>query len=505
MIKILNLIDKIDFKKYQFQFFYILISCISLLYILKMAFAIEKKYCIFLAIIVLMIEIFYYFFLQKKVKQRIEIHKLYLILIIGIGLLYIFAFPPSQIPDETSDYLRSLEVSEMHLISVQKGKKVGRKFSRNIYKVFGSKSYDDYLENSDEKLVGKKDFMIFPNKSLYAFICYIPQAIGIGIGRILKLPIVYQLLFGKLINFSLFVVLTYLSIKYIPTKKNLLLLICMFPITIQEATSLSADCMTIATSISLVSFIAWARNKKMIFKRKHYISLFLLSVCLSLCKIVYLPICFLTLLIPKENFKNLKSKLFYCTILLLTVIMFNLIWLKISSAYLIAFNDLRNSNSQVQLAYIITNPISYLVILFNTIDINIYSYLEQMVGLYLGPLTIRTSSVFVILTLGLLVYFIAKKDTKKESELSNIEKMYALLIIIGTTLLIFTSLYLQWTEVYAKVIDGVQGRYFIPLLPLIGLLFMTKNDKNNKINLFALTTMFLFNLLSIMTIFTTYI
>ena len=55
--------------------------------------------------------------------------------------------------------------------------------------------------------------------------------------------------------------------------------------------------------------------------------------------------------------------------------------------------------------------------------------------------------------------------------------------MLGTFGLICTSLYLQWTSPYATFIDGVQGRYFIPLILLVSMLFMTKesNTDNRKL------------------------
>ena len=78
--------------------------------------------------------------------------------------------------------------------------------------------------------------------------------------RLFNAPIVFQMLLGKIFNFTFFVILTYLSIKYIPTKKGLLFCLCLLPITIQEAASLSADCMTISTAIALEAFVIWSRK-----------------------------------------------------------------------------------------------------------------------------------------------------------------------------------------------------------------------------------------------------
>ena len=41
------------------------------------------------------------------------------------------------------------------------------------------------------------------------------------------------------------------------------------------------------------------------------------------------------------------------------------------------------------------------------------------------------------------------------------------LIVLIITALIFTSLYIQWSDNELPYIDGVQGRYFLPILPLI--------------------------------------
>ena len=42
--------------------------------------------------------------------------------------------------------------------------------------------------------------------------------------------------------------------------------------------------------------------------------------------------------------------------------------------------------------------------------------------------------------------------------------------------LILTSLYLQWTTCGADVIDGVQGRYFLPILLLPAVVFCRKDS-----------------------------
>ena len=68
--------------------------------------------------------------------------------------------------------------------------------------------------------------------------------------------------------------------------------------------------------------------------------------------------------------------------------------------------------------------------------------------------------------------------------IDNKDKLVNGIIFISTIILMFTSLYVQWTPLGASFIDGVQGRYFIPLLIPIAILannsYIKINKKNNS-------------------------
>lgn len=495
-------------KKHQFTVLYVILAFFSLVFLVQKTISKDLIFAVSLFLIVLILEIVIFLLLKKMMKQEYSLEKVYLPIAIVLGLIYLFAFPFSQLPDEKSDYLRSLEVANFHATSVQKYKTVGREFSTNIDKVYSSKSYNDMKKSSGLKLNDETKFYAFSNKSLYAFVCYIPQALGIGISSFLGFSIVLQGLIGKIFNYTFFVILMYLSIKYIPFKKMLVFFIALLPMTLQEAVSLSPDAMTISVSIALISFILYFRNgttQKL--KLKHFIILSLLAIILSLCKIVYLPLCFLIFLIPKERFKSNKQKYLFCSILSLIVIIVNLAWLNVSSQYLGAFES--RSNAGDQLKYILSNPIYYIGIIFNTIDAYAITYLGEMVGKTLGNFNVETSSIMTIVSLGVLFYLISKTKGKKNWKdfiFSLKEKIFIILVILGTILLMFTSLYIQWTAVYSNIIDGIQGRYFIPILLIISMLWMHKNEvksKNEDFNIAGCSV--LTNIMALVAIFVTFI
>ena len=496
-------------KDLQFLIIYGISAIFSLIYLVQRSSSKGLLFMSVFAIVVLGIETLFFFFLKRQFQKQKTLEKIYLPIAIFFGILYLFAFPLSQLPDERADYLRALEVANFHATSVQKDTAVGREFSTNIKKVYESENYNDMIENSGLTLNKETDFLTFANKSLYAFVCYLPQAFGVGVSAALGAPIVLQSLFGKICNYALFVLLVFLSIKYIPSKKLLVFFIALLPMTMQEAVSLSPDAMTIGTSIALVSFILYFRaGTKEKLQKKHFIALSALAVALSLCKIVYLPLCFLIFLIPTERFRSKKQKYLYCCLLSLAVIILNLTWLKISSQYLIAFEG--KSNSSLQLQYILHNPLRYIITIFATIDSFSIAYLEQLVGHSLGKFNVSTSSVMAIAALVILGYLIVKhykgKDKEKEAIFNWKEKIYIILMTLATVGLMFTSLYMQWTAVYSDTIDGIQGRYFIPLLLVIAMLWMSKKEttspeEKNGIVTFSVIT----NVMALIAVFVTFI
>lgn len=465
-------IKTINIKKLIVPILLICLSVIVTTYKLNMY---GKKISLLFNFLIIIIELLVFFLLRKTKIKEIKLHKLYLVIAIVLGAFYIIAFPPSEIPDETSDYLRSLEISKFQLVTKLKDKKAGDYYSKNVTKVMSIENYKDEIKNRKLKLNGKKEFINYANKALYSFICYIPQSIGVGIGVALKLPIVFQIILGKIFNYALFVLLTYFSIKYIPYKKSLVFFIALLPITIQEATSLSPDSLAIVLSLFLIAYILKLRTDKKEITTKQMTILSITTIVVSLCKIVYLPLCLLILLIPKKQYKTKKTYLCFNILLISAAIALNLIWLKYSSRYLITFT---RTNSSEQLKYILDDPIRYLVLIVHTIDMFLPEWILQVVGQQLGTLRIRTSILVLVPAVCILIKLIMGEKTKIKHEFNNKEKSFITLIILSIVFLTFTSLYIQWTYPQTDYVMGVQGRYFIPLLVPLSCIFMIRKKED---------------------------
>lgn len=463
-------------KNYLYYMVFIILFFLNLAYFLK-AYSATNYNKNFLIVIVgsCIIEIVLFILYNLMERKKISIEKKFLFIVSIIGTFYLLALPIGTAPDEYAHFTRSYEISMGHMISDKDSDgKGGRKLPVVIKKVFKfdlhESKYNDMIDLFKIKNTNNKKFLKFGGASLYSPICYIPQILGILVGRLLHLPMIFIVYLTRLFNFICFMTIIYFSIKYIPINKKILCLIVTLPMTMQSAVSCQPDALTNAISFAIISFTLYKIHNKSILTKKENILMCVLAIIMSMCKIVYVPICLVLYLLPQSCFKTKKSKYLRITLLGVIIIAINLIWLFISSSYLAESRPGVDANSQLR--FILLNPIRYCNTLFNTWNDFGMIYIFTSLGMYLGALNIGVSQFYLFIYLLFMLYITITE--KKEKAFSNYKvKGISLFISIICILLIFTSLYIQYNEVGSNLIIGVQGRYFIPLFMLFPLILQS--------------------------------
>lgn len=455
---------------------------------------------IILIVGILMIVAFSIFF-DKYNNLKIENKFLFITIIIGV--LYCFAFPINTIPDEANHAARAYEISNGNLIShINKGI-VGNKLDSNLNKALSNDNYSKLIKNFKYKETKNKTMYNFANTALYSPISYLPQSLGILFSKIFTKSILVQLYFGRIFNFIVFTLLMYYAIKLIPFKKECIFLIGMIPLSIQEGVSLAPDAFTISLSCFFVAYILYLKDKKDKITKKQIAILSISNIVLSQLKIVYLPLCLLTFLLPKEKFMSKKHKYITLVSIIAMSSIFGMIWLKISSSYLLV-----QSASDKQLIYIFGNVLRYLGICMSSFVAFSRDWLYEAFGRNLGSYIITMPSFLIFGNIVLfIIYSIVLNKDKNSNKLKESDKWLIAFVIVFIVGLMFTSLYLQWTPYKATTISGIQGRYFIPLLILISLLLFNKKIVlNEKIKSKYIDLFFVFeNLCAISMIFIIFI
>jgi len=410
--------------------------------------------------------------------------KLFLLFAIPLGLLFLLIHPLGEVPDEFTHFKRAYGITEGAFIPEQnetlRGGSSLPSGLKDIYQTnpapgtYSEVGADLVRANSDEH----EDYD-YVTAALYNPVCYFPQVVGIFIGKIFNAPYLIQAYLGRIVNFAGFLILVYLAIKLLPKFKHWLIFLSLLPITLQEAASLSPDALTIGLcffTISFVLYLAYAKKDKL--SPLELTILYLSAAVIGLCKIVYLPILLLYFIIPAERFGSKKQKIIHATAMIVITVAVNLSWLIISSRYLVDSSS-TGVDPDLQLAHLISNPFRYLIVLARTVEARLPFYLTSGIGLTLGHFAVNLPNIFLYLTL-MMATLILFQTAEHFKNVKPFERAIFIITPLSICLLMFTSLYLQWTAVDAPIVDGVQGRYFLPFLPLLPVIFNINKPKINR-------------------------
>lgn len=313
----------------------------------------------------------------------------------------------------------------------------------------------------------------------YNKIVYIPMAIGYYFCKFVGLPFIICFKFGKFMNLIVYLLLMGYAIKLSNYGKRLLTVIGLIPTNIFLATQYSYDpTVTAGITLSLVCIfnLFFDKDSKVDFKT---ILIIIISMLIgTFPKAIYIPILLLLLFVPNNKFLSKKNSLYVKggIVIICLLMLYTFVFPTVSSDNVAG--DIRGGNTSVseQLRLIIKYPIDYLNVLKNTAlaSFSDKTFNNDLIGNYSYINKISTNLYYLFF---IFLIFVGITDIE-DNNLSFLKRVIILVFIVGIIILIWTALYLSFTPVGLNYINGVQARYFIPLLfPLI-LCFQTNRIKN---------------------------
>jgi len=438
-----------------------------------------------------------------KPKQEI----LFTFVAIAFGLTFWLIITPMSAPDETIHYEYSFQLSNYimgekdHLVfdeeyqdygSFAGHMNVGVAYERFIKKINKPLS----LENHNVKM----NYDIDESYTL----CFVPQAIGITIARLLKWNMLRTFYMGRLFNLIFYIACVYIAIKNAPVHKTLLGILATLPIFMQQAASFSYDCYINGLTFVSVAFLLKLLVRNQQATRKELIAIFIANLLLAPVKVVYGLFSLLYLLVPEDRFGGKKEKKIW-VIILIAPALFELGKLLIPLIYRIIRKTIKSiiydlnaetiyssvvvpnkvEGETYTFAYVLYHPIEAAMIILRTIRYNIKVWFYASFGRALSGNSLILPTSFVHLTLGILV---AAALIDEDYELSNRFKGIIFLMCVFVGLMTVGGMLVSWTEVNQEIIDayggpvvqGVQGRYFSPLLPYLFLILHNRKIKLPK-------------------------
>jgi len=412
--------------------------------------------------------------------------KAFLIILLALGTLHSFVFQPITIPDEEHHFENSYRYSSLIMLKNPNNDSLPIRSadSKEMEKAFSNRlSYQRYLEIVDGFELFAADKTETSVTSRYDFTLgssppqlFLPSAIGVTVARLIGLGFYPLFYLGRLFNFLYFALLSYFAIKITPIGKNVFMAAALLPMTVNIASSYSYDAGIIGLSFLLLALCFKTIYTSEQATRKDLIAIAVVVFLLSPCKIVYSFLAIIVLIIPTTVFSsNRKVRLYKASVITLsvfTVLLFRFTVL----LYLTGIEELGVVNRGDEQGYyhtvseFFTNPFGTIAIFFRTIGFFWKFYVSTLVGGSLGWFQGDIDSPwFIVLAFSTILFLSFLKTPEDDVEINNKHRALFLLIFCIGLFAIMLGMFTGWTFADEEIIQGIQGRYFLPFLPIIAL------------------------------------
>jgi len=399
--------------------------------------------------------------------------RFFLVMALLSGLAFAAVTPPFQVPDEPVHFYRAYTVSEGRLNLLPAPGAVGADLPSSL--TIGDRPPLLDLRFHPERKIAPpailaalhvplapetREPVFFPSSLQYTFVPYLPQATGIAAGRLLGIPALALLYFARLANLLFGTLAIAAAVRRLPAYAWLAALAGLLPMSLALLASASADVTTLAAAFTLVSAaarLAWGRDEP---RRSDFVLLALASGVLCASKPPYLPLALLAFLIPPARFSRGRRG-FLTAHLSLSLLM--AVWAYAGARRIgsLHFDPALDAGRQIHDS--LTNPLRFFRVVAADYVLHAPRYLSQMVG-KLGWLDVQLPAALIVAWLALLGALLFL-DAGPRLDVRPWQRGIAVATTLAAMVLVSASQYAVWTPYGADFIQGVQGRYFLPLVP----------------------------------------
>lgn len=415
-------------------------------------------------------------------RRDFRVERIFLWVMVVLSLAYLLFFPPISVPDEQAHYISAYRMSNFfsfHWGQLGNPEVLMRTDDALFYSAVsprGTVDLQQYMLTAQHLSLFASDTQIIPqayDTATNVPLGYLASALGIAVGRILRLGAVPVFYLGRLFNVAQYIALAYVAMRRIPYGKMVVFAISTFPMTLHLCASYSYDCMVIGVSLLFVAEVLRMIHGERV-ARGQLICCGVLAFILAPSKLVYTPLLFLVLLIPGEKLRSafpwpraLKALLIAAGVAGILVSQLGNLsgYVGESAGAYVAWAD----EPGYDLGWVLQHPMGTVSIFVQTIARMGAYYACTMLGSSLGWFQLNLPP---FLYVPFAVFFVLA-CLRRQGECGAYgfwRRSWIALLVVGSCGLVLASMLLSWTPLSYSVIQGVQGRYFLPILPAVFLL-----------------------------------
>lgn len=444
-------------------------------------------FCVMAGLTIALSWVLYRYF-GSRVKEPVSRIVFPAVLIIS-GLLSVFFFPAGSIPDEPYHFYHAYEYSSAlagedpgvirveDVPSFTNGEFLSSSISNRGWEYAKGHAFDSGKDgNVSLSELRDVDPKALSDISLLSELPQVrmPAAFGILVAKSLGLNHVCLFYAGRLFSFLFSALLVAIAVAIAPLGKNILMVVSLFPMTLQLLGSYSYDSATIGFTFLTIAFALRLIKSEGLVKLTELIGFVVLASLMAPCKAVYFGAALIALLVPAKRFKsNRQCWLFRAFVFFVPIL--SVLIVRASSLAGAVGSDSTDGVSYYSLATILGDPLGSYVMLCRTVESLGAFWLVNVPGDSLGWFQQDTSFPDYVPMLFLLLLTLSSIRSKDdECTLSVSSRLLFVVLFLICSAGVVLSLWLTWTESNELLIQGVQGRYFIPLLPMLVIALRTE-------------------------------
>jgi uncharacterized membrane protein len=318
----------------------------------------------------------------------------------------------------------------------------------------------------------RRAFTDYRTSAQFTLVPYLPQAAAIAIARGLGAPALGLLYAARLVNLLAATALIALGLRRLPSFCWLIAMLALTPMALFLRASASADAPTTAVAFLLtgtVARLAWGEAERAGWGDVAVLAACVAALCLS--KPVYVTLALLVLLIPAARLP-LRRGPFLLLFAVITAAAFTVAMATASGVDISIRPDVPVDRDR-QIRDALADPLRVAGILARDYLLQHGDrYVAQVVG-QLGWLDTNLPKPFLwgyLAVLGLLVL----GDTRGPVMVRPWQRVLLTLVLLATLALVSASQYAFFTPYGADHVEGIQGRYFIPVAPAAAWILHTR-------------------------------
>ncbi len=409
------------------------------------------------------------------------------------GALFAWITPPFWGHDEITQFGRAYQVAHggflPQRIPDDRGISYGGDVPTSITQLMGY-ALHDYTTNPEEPdpmvadpgsyarmegaAVSKaREPVWFTNTAAYSPVPYIPAAVGIRVAELFGLNVGAMMLLTRLAGLAVYLALVGFGLWALRAHRVqwLVFTVAVLPIAVFQAGTVTADTLTNALAILVSALLVKALFLGDDLGRAETAALLAATLLLPVSKPTYVLLAMLVVLVPTNRFAlggvSGWKRFIPWGFAALGALAFA-VWMKIAAPTGAGMGLMRPQHQWHsvrpgdQLHGILTNPVNFVHTFGESIALRDQRWFIQFFG-ELGFAYIDVPALSISACLFAFAVSVGIADRMNTATATFRRTLIVALTVLASVAMIYVTLYMSFTPVGYYIIDGVQGRYFVPL------------------------------------------